>query len=126
MAKAVRICNDITNYPFDTILETTKLCECTDARDRVYGLLSLVNGEIDVIPDNTKAAEQIFEETARNAFKNSNKLDLLSYCELQLNQLNMPSWVPNFSVPKATKNLRSKLVASTLSGPLEIGTALKV
>lgn len=99
------LCELIVSAPsLETLIETTKGAQCTDPRDRVYALLSLVHN-LDIQPDYTKSTEAVYQQAASHLIQNSKDLELLSLCELNPKRLNMPSWVPDFSIQKSASNI---------------------
>lgn len=124
-SNVLEICEKVTESSFARILEVTKSCQCSDPRDRVYALLSLFSpNEVDIQPDYTKTTEDVFQETAMSFMHNTSSLGLLYYCQLNPKRSKLPSWVPDFSVPKSTMNLDSIIMASTLSQRPEITEVL--
>lgn len=75
---------------------------CTDPKDRVYALLSLVHksGAIDLRPDYTKSVGEVYTDVVIHILERSKSLRLLARCVLDDSATTgIPSWVPNFAVP---------------------------
>ncbi|KAH0494023.1 hypothetical protein TgHK011_000659 [Trichoderma gracile] len=73
--------------------------KATDARDKVYGLLSLIkpaNTPSFIYPDYGKGLEDVYITTARMVIQESGSLDLLSAAGRFRNG-SLPSWVPDWS-----------------------------
>jgi hypothetical protein len=78
------------------LLASSRDLDCSDPRDRVFALASLLkDGEIDI--DYTKSAVCIFVETA-SALLSSHGPMVFSYAGINRN-LSVPSWVPDWSMP---------------------------
>lgn len=76
--------------------------KCTDPRDRVFGLLSMVHksSAIDLRPDYRKSVSQVYQDVVLHILERSKSLRLLARCEIDdfLNN-GIPSWAPNFAIP---------------------------
>jgi hypothetical protein len=78
----------------------TRHTRCSDDRDRIYALLSLAwdtSSRITIIPDYTKPTNQVFQDVALEVLNGSTNMDLLTYCEMKTKELDVPSWVPDWS-----------------------------
>jgi hypothetical protein len=88
--------------PLVTMLYETRGFRCKDKRDKVFGILSLV---LDVEPDDevrrlgyANSVEEVYETVAKWDISKNRSLEVLSYCSgKERTQLNLPSWVPDFS-----------------------------
>ena len=74
--------------------------ECSDPKDRVYGVLNLVDKvdqKITIEPDYAKTTADIYQDLFRRHVKHYQKLDMLVNCELQKDRpAGMPTWVPDW------------------------------
>ncbi|KAL8951477.1 MAG: hypothetical protein Q9222_002554 [Ikaeria aurantiellina] len=90
---------------------TTKSCHYTDPRDIVYALLNLLHKADPVQglrPNYTQAPCNVFKAVVLRCLDRKGLLDLLESCEINENQNpNKPSWVPDWSRPRASKYLFS-------------------
>lgn len=86
-------------------LGMTRHYECTDPRDRVYGLLGLPtsdadpdNGHLFLDPDYDLSVDQVYRMAARTIIEKSNNLNLLSAVQhgYELNVLGL-SWIPDWN-----------------------------
>lgn len=120
--KVISICEDISSFAFEDTLQLTKHSQCSDQKDRIYALLSLSGTDrIDITPDYTRHIEWIFEDATRSLFNKSLSMRLLSYCELNPKRVSkLPSWVPDFSIPRSSSRLYNICNSSTLHQPLRI------
>ncbi|ROV97426.1 hypothetical protein VMCG_06873 [Cytospora schulzeri] len=84
---------------------------CTDPRDRIYGLLGLLDNEeqeLDIVPDYSKTAPEVFQDVALLYLEALENLDLLRACGRDYTEAPppdhvrspIPSWVPDWSVPQ--------------------------
>ena len=106
--------NDIANMSdsesprgFGHTIRRSAFCGCSDPRDRIYALLSLLNKEdrgIKIEPDYTKSTGQVYRDLIFRFLEGRGTLELLRYCDLQNDRLaEMPTWVPNWDVSIAVE-----------------------
>jgi hypothetical protein len=79
----------------------TKHCKCSDPRDRVYGLLSMLQKserEIGIKPNYSLTTGQVYQDVVLRFIPHFNTLNILASCEMQEKSLDIPTWVPNWSV----------------------------
>lgn len=90
--------------PLLALIHGTRNASCSDPRDRVYGILSMLttHTNLGIIPDYTKTKEEVFEDLARRHIWYSQTLQVLLLCDLQRRSFSstLPTWVPDLSVPK--------------------------
>jgi hypothetical protein len=63
------------------------------------------NINLRIIPDYSKTKEEVYEDFVRRHIESSQRLDILALCELQNSSSDLPTWVPDLSVPKLSLNL---------------------
>ena len=122
----VNMCDAENPRGFGDIIRGSNFCGCSDPRDRIYAMLSLLNEEdrsIKIEPDYTKTTGQVYEDMVLQYIENRNELELLRYCNLRdeswakmpvwalkwLRYCNfrkgesaeMPTWVPNWDIANA-------------------------
>ncbi|KAK8037330.1 hypothetical protein PG991_000676 [Apiospora marii] len=89
---------------------------CTDLRDRVYGILAMLDSE-DVGPPNVDyslSVAEVYTATAAHYFQKARFLDLLRSCELAPDRMpELPSWVPDFSTSPSSKEFHSNAFLAT-------------
>ncbi len=75
-------------------------CKCTDPRDRIYAVMSLLRGsdrDFKIEPDYTQTTAQVYLDAALRYIEHRERLNILTFCELQSDRpAEMPSWVPNW------------------------------
>ena len=83
------------------ILQSTKDAQCSDPRDKLYAVLNLVSEHERraIQPDYTKSTSEVFRDLTLTRIFDYGDLTLLTVCELQDDRGELPSWVPNLSVP---------------------------
>ncbi len=74
--------------------------KATDPRDRIYGILGLAPDKnvLDIRVDYKKEVHEVYTEVAK-ALLAHNYTDILSWGHSSKSLLDLPSWVPDFSVP---------------------------
>jgi hypothetical protein len=99
---------DMRNNPgrvdFSTMLKSFENCEATDPRDKIFALFGLLPEDQRIPfakPDYSKPVEQIYIETANTLIKKLRNLELLANAGQAASLPNIPSWVPDWTVPKA-------------------------
>ena len=89
------------NFNFLDAMYNTRHCKYTDPRDRVYAILSLLEGTVDAIgiePDYTKRTSQIYQYVVLRCIDQHNSLNILSSSGLSERPLEMPTWVPDWTI----------------------------
>ncbi|KAI4137257.1 MAG: hypothetical protein LQ341_005222, partial [Variospora aurantia] len=107
VTRAWQICNLNDQPSLRTILRRTKDAKCSDQRDRIYGVLNLVqeNQRLGIQPDYTKTTLEVFRDMMVNSIFEYGDLTLLTCCELHDERGDIPSWVPNWSVSRKCKEI---------------------
>ncbi|KAI1866509.1 hypothetical protein JX265_007810 [Neoarthrinium moseri] len=75
--------------------------EQTDSRDKIYGLLGLVNPEIRslILPDYGKACSDVYRDFVTAVIQTTGKLDIIYQRPRNLRHgSQLPSWVPDWSI----------------------------
>ena len=108
--------NDIANMGdtenfrgFGNTIRRSAFCGCSDPRDRIYAMLSLLNRDerdIKIDPDYTKSTWQVYQDLVFGFIEGRGTPELLRHCDLQNDRsAEMPTWVPNWDVPKTVEPL---------------------
>jgi hypothetical protein len=96
----------------DTLREQARTLKCSDPRDRIFAVMSTSSstergGNIEV--DYSMTTEQVYRHFTIKQLLHTNRLDLLSACEVTEVESDhdgwpnpMPSWVPDWRRPLAT------------------------
>ncbi|OCL02173.1 hypothetical protein AOQ84DRAFT_382945 [Glonium stellatum] len=76
--------------------------QVTDPRDRIYALLGLASDStlLKILPDYSMSHTQLFTDVATAMMWHLQNVDHLSYCYRSTSQLELPSWVPNWTIQK--------------------------
>lgn len=92
-------CKSTTNNVDDTLYKTQNLV-CSDPRDRLYAIRSLLypeHSEI-IVPDYSSSVKEVYTNFAKKWLSELD-VNILTYCELSQTpqDIDLPSWVPNWS-----------------------------
>ena len=90
------------------ILRDTMDCTYSDPRDRIYAILNLTYPHemrgFDI--DYSKSTEEVFRDFVMKYTCTNGSLELLTQCEMRkLKAVKVPSWVPDWTVPRECKPL---------------------
>lgn len=101
ITRARQISSLTDGLTISTILRKTEYALCSDQRDRVYGILHLIEKAVrpDIQPDYTKSTIDVFRDLMLTMAIRHKDLSLLTSCGLSDFPTPMPSWVPNLSEP---------------------------
>ena len=96
-----------TTYTLYILIDKIRNSSCTDPKDRIYALRSLMHPpEAELIkPDYNKSPSQIYLETFITFTKHFAALNLLRCCNLRNKLPDCPTWVPNFNELAKTRAL---------------------
>jgi hypothetical protein len=86
---------------FTSLRYTQRTAECQDDRDRIYAILSLLNDQdqhLDIKPNYDLPAEHLFTDVVRRILIRKQSLSFLDSCHPASNALNLPTWVPDWSI----------------------------
>lgn len=110
----------------------TATSKATDPRDKIYGLYGIAQGvnDSELTPDYNKSIEDVYIQTTRHLISKSKSLELLVDAGVDYkNNIQLPSWVPNYSIPPQTGRIafvypgENIFKASGLSSPIIHWTA---
>jgi hypothetical protein len=93
------------SYPFAALGTFLLSHEVTDSRDRIYGMLGMVNPESaygrdhPIQPNYTKTVEEVYQDACQWSIRDSGSLAMLDLCDAPAtNKLKkLPTWVPDFT-----------------------------
>ncbi|KAF3479444.1 uncharacterized protein GIQ15_06420 [Arthroderma uncinatum] len=74
----------------------SSIYKCSDPRDKVFGLLSLLDKK-HITPDYRLSVEAVYTGISAYLVKNCSAFDTLSLAGIYKKRLDMPSWVPDWS-----------------------------
>jgi hypothetical protein len=113
------LCRQIDYKYFHHLVNYTKFSLCSDARGRIYALLSLWPEEesgLVIEPNYTKSTSEVYQGFVRHYIKDQKWLKILTSIEINDNPiLSQPSWVPNWTEPRTTYELDESLHAGANS-----------
>jgi hypothetical protein len=100
-ALSMNLCSTLSGLP--NIAINTRKTHCLDPRDRIYAILSLLPKDVSagIVPNYSKAPEEVFKNTVLQEINTTQRLDILALCRFidPASVLPLPSWVFDFSVP---------------------------
>jgi hypothetical protein len=104
----------LVSQPYLTLpalLRWTTYRQCTDPRDRIYGILSLLPSKItaEIDPDYTLSVFQVYMDGMLAHLNSSKNLILLTDCRFNNRFLDGPTWVPSWSVPAGQSGFLRRL-----------------
>ena len=101
------------------LLQSTRRCKCSDARDRVYAILSFLDkSSIPEIlePDYTKTTGEVYQNFALRCMRSSmNDFHILTACGLKDTPSDIPTWVPDWAVVNMPNFLEPRLASGHTS-----------
>ncbi|KAI1500260.1 HET-domain-containing protein [Biscogniauxia marginata] len=91
------------------VMEGARLAKCGDPKDKVYGVLSMLdphNPTIGIIPDYTLSTADVYRDLVVRFIAHYNSLDILSFAGLERSVTGLPSWVPDWSIERLDTTLK--------------------
>ncbi|PPJ56241.1 hypothetical protein CBER1_06387 [Cercospora berteroae] len=70
----------------------------TDPRDKVYGMLGLLPGNLDLSPDYTKPVSEVYTDLTVELIKATQDLEIMN--EACSGSAELPAWVPDLRIPR--------------------------
>lgn len=109
MEQLLNICNyDSPRWSLTELLYSTRYAHRSDKRDKVYAILSLSHDFSDLEPDYSKSTEDVFKSVVIRYASKLKDLTVLKYCEMrENNEMRVPSWVPDWTIPKECNMITS-------------------
>lgn len=111
-------------------LQSTSQAGCTDARDRIYCLLSMYAQEVAarIKSNSTISYTEVYLDFFKSVTEEYRSLIMLQHCDLHSRSLSGPTWVPDWSrAPKrawqylhATVLTDARVYISTDSGTMNV------
>jgi hypothetical protein len=93
------LCDGRRGLELTELINRTKLCMCSDQRDRVYSLLSLLptGKALGIEPDYTKSVNTVYRDTTVSMIKTAmfHNLNILTTIEGDEQRRRVPSWTPD-------------------------------
>ncbi|KAK0103785.1 hypothetical protein ONS95_005787 [Cadophora gregata] len=88
-------------YRFCALIDDTRFCKYTDPRDRVYGILGLLDEkhQLGIEPDYTKTVCEVYKDAAWKHVESTDTLEILCKVEFH-NTEGLPSWAPDLRKPR--------------------------
>ncbi|KIW03032.1 uncharacterized protein PV09_05685 [Verruconis gallopava] len=116
--------DDASAIPLGRLLRQTKHCKCSDPRDRIYAMLSILQKserDMKLEVDYSLTTAEVYQNLVLRYIEHFKSLKILASCEMQDGPPSMPSWVPDWSVANvadplwyANADAQSEAVASYL------------
>ncbi|KAL8833935.1 MAG: hypothetical protein Q9170_004011 [Blastenia crenularia] len=107
--------NKGTYNDLDGVLPQTRHRRCSDQRDRIFAILSLVpeSERLDIRPDYTVSVAEVFQSVVLQQVKRSSQLNILRSCSMNDRFMDIPTWVPDWSVTSSTESLRTSWASTS-------------
>ena len=102
------------NLDLSSLLQSHRLVEATDPKDKIYALLGLstkIESQVHgLVPDYSLSTAQIYTDVSRAIISKCSTLDILGVPRTAPNPLigNVPSWVIDWSLPHLANSLSCK------------------
>ena len=95
-----KLCGGKNSYNIVNLIDETKSCNCSDPRDKIYALLSLLPRAqgIGIKPDYTINVYEAYQQATLSLIKSTQVLEVLSTVEMHEHLEGVPSWVPDVSI----------------------------
>jgi hypothetical protein len=107
-----QISDSASPIPFGRLIRQTKYCKCSDPRDRVYAMLSILQEreqEMAIKPDYSQTIGEVYQNVVLRWIEYFDDLKILASCEMQEKPSSMPTWVPDWSVANSADPLWTPL-----------------
>ena len=82
-----------------TVLHNTQRAQCTDPRDRLYGILGIMTDNQDVNIDYSIPVEEVYRNWAVKRIQRTHHIDIFGACADSGRFGQLPSWVPDLRMP---------------------------
>ena len=114
IASINRMVSEVDYSTLGELMKRTQQCKCSDPRDRVYGVLNMLEPwerNAKIKPDYTKTVCQVYRDAVLSIVNHTKKITILGHCEMQeqplesSDSLQFPSWVRNWTIPISPKRL---------------------
>jgi hypothetical protein len=119
-ARVNELCNGDRRGHFVHLIEQTQRSLCSDPRDKVFAILSLLEPRcaefLNIKPDYSKSVHEVYTKTAIRYFERYKRLELLQMVEEHNQSQNLPSWVPDFRCPRLAISLNGPMMCAGRSG----------
>jgi hypothetical protein len=118
------LCENLGSQSIANLIDDARNCECSDPKDRIYGVLGMFNGgdrRLKIIPDYQKSIDQVYQDfflSFLNTFKYENLL-LLPWCEMRDHRSTMPSWVPDLSQKRISMPFNDSFASGSSAAEVE-------
>jgi hypothetical protein len=112
-----QLCNGQSrgHVPLTELLNDTKYCKCSDPRDRIFALLSLLGPSKRVTgieADYSKTVSEVYKNATLCTIKFNQYLEIIATAGLEQSNLGLPSWVLKWPCRALYRPLRYSLCAS--------------
>lgn len=98
----------LVNKPLHSLLAHIRDRHCSDPRDKIYGILSIVPGDVAarIHPDYSAAVADVYRDAFLVSTAQTQRIRFYSYSSSDSTKpvANMPSWVPDWTAPVSLDN----------------------
>lgn len=117
----LNLCNGSKTRHLRSLIDATKRSTCTDPRDRIFSLLSMLDltaGKLEIEPDYTKDVSEVFKDATIRWINYERSLQIFQSVGMEGQLAGMPSWVPSWSSPRVLTPLVENLAGANTMAPL--------
>ncbi|KAL2073025.1 hypothetical protein VTL71DRAFT_10349 [Oculimacula yallundae] len=119
LISTTKLCDKGSAFSLLELFVATKRSVCSDPRDRVFALMSMLppsDKAFGLVPDYTKSVSEVYYDIAVRHIRISGSMQILSLAGMVQRIQKLPTWVPDWSVPRDTNRLpRMRAASSSLS-----------
>lgn len=97
MTKSIRL--QYAAKTLGTLLPYFRKCKSSDPRDKVFGMLAIASSTADLVADYGMGVVEVYAQATKKIIQENGSLAILSHTDRGPRMKNLPSWVPDWSVP---------------------------
>ncbi|KAE9378270.1 HET-domain-containing protein [Stipitochalara longipes BDJ] len=117
------LCRQTGYRSFPTLLRLTQWAKCSDPRDRIFAVQSLLSPNDPVLgvhPNYEKEVSEVFIEVFLAYSNEVKRLSLMSMCDLALQAVGLPTWFPNWTTPQLRMSIANAFASGSSAAIFEL------